>query len=159
MSTIFKLVKSYDEQYLAALTLEGEVIFIDPETEDVINLVDFNSEVTDKNGITYKEENTVLDLGFTLQSFKGIPQKTKKKSINNSGKKKSKNFLKRNFMQDSAVMTINNGTFSEFLIKDGTKTWLKKVPFKWEKILMLPNMEYGDLLFFIFFINLIFFRL
>lgn len=143
MRTIFKLVKSYDEQYLAALTLEGEVIFIDTETETVLSVINFNTVVEKENGISYKEENTVLDLGFCLQNLKELSRETKEVSSKkrDSTKKQKKNFLKRNFMQDSAVMTINNGTFSEYLIKENSKTWLKRVPYKWERILMLPNME------------------
>ena len=132
MTTIFKLTKSIDSDYLAAITLEGGVYFLETEEGELIGKKDFNNNINDTDGGSYVEENAILDLGFC---YEYVPSSEEKKS----GDK----FKIRKFKKNSAVMSLSNKKFVEYLFKDQKMTLEKNLNNVWEKTLVLQNYRFG----------------
>lgn len=125
MKTLFKLVPSPDQDYLAVLSLEGEVFFIETEKNKLADRIDFNSSLELPGGMKIRQESSVLSLGFC---FDYVEQKKKKKTFNH-----------RKFKKNSTLMSINNGTFCEYLFVDKSKTYERSLDSPWEQLLVLQN--------------------
>ena len=127
MTTLFKLVPSPDWDYLAALSLEGNVAFIDTVKNSLIDKINFNTFQELPGGLSLKQENCVVNLGFCFDY------------IEDSKKKSNSDISKRKFKKNAALMAINDSRFCEYLFLDKSKTYEKKLQNSWENLLILQN--------------------
>lgn len=127
MHTLFKLVPSPDWDYLAVLTLEGEVVYLDPNNNKVIDRIDFNTSKELPGGERVRQENCVINLGFCFD-FVEPKKKSPKKWLN-----------LRKFKKNASVMAVNDASFCEYLFTDHCKTYQKHLDSVWENLLILQN--------------------
>ena len=127
MTTIFKIIPSPDWDYIALLTLEGEVLYIDSEKKKWVDKINFNTLREMPGGDPFKCENCVLNLGFCFDYVASL-KKNPKTSFN-----------KRKFKKNASIMAVSNSMFCEYLFTDHCKTYQKSLESSWENLLILQN--------------------
>jgi hypothetical protein len=135
MTTIFKIITSPDYDYVALLTLEGDVIYLDSEKNKMVDKINFNTFKELPGGESIKYENCVVNLGFCFDYVEPLSKKSKS------------NINKRKFKKNASLMAITNSKFCEYLFTDHCKTYEKTLDSSWENLLILQNYRYDFYIF------------